>query len=54
MSKVDALFGAWLGENYRGIFIGPPTCGTEPIHVVAHIVVAELADLDEGMVSRSN
>lgn len=42
---MDALFGAWLVEDYIGIVIRSSTSRTEAIHVVAHIVVTELADL---------
>lgn len=42
---MHALFGAWLVEDYIGIVIRSSTSRTEAIHVVAHIVVAELANL---------
>jgi len=45
---MDALFGAWLVEDDCGVIIRSSTSRAEAIHVGAHIVIAELADLEVG------
>lgn len=42
----NALFRTGLAKDNVGVVVRSPTCGAKAVHVVAHIVIAELANLE--------